>query len=78
MPHILAKCKFASLCGASAEPFHALNVSILFSINKCFAQDSELLFGSAALVGQVQVCILAHQQSPAEPVCTVVLDKQIP
>ena len=31
------------------------------------AQDSELLFGSAALVGQVQVCILAHQQSPAEP-----------
>ena len=53
--------------GASAEPCRALNVSILFSVNNYFAQDSELLFGSAALVRQVQVCTLAHQQSPAEP-----------
>ena len=49
VPHFLVKCKFASLCGASAEPCRALNVSILFSINNYFAQYFELLFGSAVV-----------------------------
>ena len=51
---------------SAAEPCRALNVSILFLINNYFAQDSELFFWKRRACCQVQVCTLAHQQSPAE------------
>ena len=80
----LAKCKFASLCGASAEPCRALKYVLLFSINKY--RDIRLIalfrilscFLEALLI-QVQVCILvAHQQScRALNLLQIVLDRQM-
>ena len=83
MPHFLAKCKFASLCGASAEICQALKNVLLFSINKYrdirpIALPRILSCLLQALLSQVQVCILvAHQQSCRALNLYIVLDKHI-
>ena len=83
MPHYLAKCKFAPLCGASAEPCQALRYVLLFSVNKyrdirLIALPRILSCFLEALLSQVQVCILvAHQQSCRALNLCIVLDKQI-
>ena len=83
MPHFLAKCKFASFCGASAEPCQALKYVHLFSINeyrdiRLIALPNILSCFLEALLSQVQVCILvAHQQSCQALNLYSVLDKQI-
>ena len=82
---LLGQVKVASLCGASAESC-ALKYILLLSRNKyrdihlvaLLRKLSCFLEASAALLGQVQVCILvAHQQSCRALNLYIVLDKQL-